>query len=104
MADLYNDGGDFDFLAATIAGTERIEESEEKTAEEEETATSGNPDSEEEQQPKTQGLTPDIIAEARRLANSPTGLDYGAFYSKYGIDCPLDYLLYGKLDKDGRLI
>ena len=56
------------------------------------------------EQPVLGALTPEIIAEARKLAESPKGLDINPFFTKHHLTCNIDRLLHGKLDKDGNLI
>lgn len=92
---------DFDFI-------EKEEESEEQLNE---IATSGNleeevPEEEEEASEPVLGiLTAEVIAEARRLAESKKGLKIDKFFKKYHlINVSIDRLLHGKLDKDGCLL
>lgn len=56
------------------------------------------------EQPVLGALTPEIIAEARKLAESPKGLDINPFFTKHHITCNIDRLLRGKLDEDGNLL
>ena len=49
-------------------------------------------------------LTAEVITEARLLADKQSGFDIEPFYTKHGINCPVNKLLLGKLDKDGRLL
>jgi len=72
---------------------------------EEETATSGNPKVSEAELSNIGALTPEIIAEARKLAQSKKGLEIDAFFKKYSlVNMNLDRLLHGKLKEDGSLI
>jgi len=48
-------------------------------------------------------VSPEVIAEARKLASSG-GLDIASFCAKYGITIDIETLLHGKLDKDGFLL
>ena len=77
-----------------------------------ETATSGSPNNAEgvvsdEETPELVlgALTPEVIAEARRLAESKKGLDINSFFTKHQlVNVSIDRLLHGKLDKDGCLL